>query len=140
MAILRNIAERKKAEREIIEAHDFLGDVFKTSVDGIITTDCKGTITMANRAVEEILSYSKGELIGKHTTELGPKGEKHKESVAELMAKIIEKGFVKMIVRGGKGKGSYNKYAVIDDWKDYGKPDFEDRKRHKSTGFGYCSK
>ncbi|MCK4822578.1 PAS domain S-box protein, partial [bacterium] len=94
VAILRNIGERKKAEREIIEARDFLEDVFKTSVDGIITTDCKGTITMANRAVEEILGYSKGELIGKHTTELGPKGEKHKESVAELMAKIIEKGFV----------------------------------------------
>jgi len=94
VGILRNITDRKKAEKEIVEARDFLENIFKTSVDGIITTDHKGNITMVNRAVEEILGYSKDELVGKHTTELGPKRGYYKERVTEFFATIMEKGFI----------------------------------------------
>ena len=49
---------------------------------------------MVNRAVEEILGYSKDELVGKHATELGPKSRYHKERTTEFYATIMEKGFI----------------------------------------------
>jgi hypothetical protein len=52
---------------------------------------------------------------------------------------VIKKGFCKMVERGGKGKGSYNLYELIDDWQKYGTPDFKPRERIKSIGYGYCS-
>ncbi|MCK5185577.1 MAG: PAS domain S-box protein, partial [Deltaproteobacteria bacterium] len=94
VGIIRDVTERKKAEKEIMEARDFLENIFKTSVDGIMTTDYKGNITMVNRAVEEILGHSKDELVGKHTTELGPKRGDYKERVKESFATIMEKGFI----------------------------------------------
>ncbi|RLC95713.1 MAG: hypothetical protein DRI46_14550, partial [Chloroflexi bacterium] len=94
VGILRNITERKKAEKEITEARDFLENIFRTSVDGIITTDDKGNITMVNRAVEEMLGYSKDALVGKHTTELGPKGGYYKKRITEFYTTIMEKGFI----------------------------------------------
>jgi hypothetical protein len=60
--------------------------------------------------------------------------------VARGFSDVIEKGFCRMTERGGKGKASYNRYELINDWKDYGTDVFTPREREKSVGYGYCAK
>ena len=93
VGVLRDITDRKRAEKEIIETKEFLENIFKTSVDGIIVTDQDSYITMVNDTTAEILACSRDELIGKHIDEFTPKEKKHKERVNKLISTVLEKGF-----------------------------------------------
>ncbi len=68
VAIDRDISERKKAEKTIIDTNNFLEDIIRTSADGIVVTDTVGAITLVNEAVERITGYSKEELLGRRTS------------------------------------------------------------------------
>jgi len=94
VGVVRDVAERKIVENKIKETSEFLNNVFKTSVDGIIITDSKGFITMANDATEKMLGYAQGELVGMATTELGSKGEVYEKAGKEFITQLFEKGFV----------------------------------------------
>jgi PAS domain S-box-containing protein len=94
MQLREELYERKRTEKEIKESRDFLGNIFKTSVDGILVTGPQGVITMANEAVEKMLSYSKGELIGKRIIELPAMIEGYEEKARKLVEELNEKGFV----------------------------------------------
>jgi PAS domain S-box-containing protein len=93
--ILRDVTERKKAEREIIETRDFLENVFSTTTDGIMISDPKGYVVRVNKAIEEMLGFTQKELIGKHTGELAPLDEHQVEIGTILMTHLREHGFVK---------------------------------------------
>lgn len=56
------------------------------------------------------------------------------------MDDCIEKGFIRLIHQGGKCRGDYNKFELINDWRRYGAENFEVEKRDKSVGYGFCSK
>jgi len=60
-----DITERKKMERELREANEFLSNLIESSVDGIIVTDMKGDILIFNKGAERILGYHAEEVIGK---------------------------------------------------------------------------
>jgi PAS domain S-box-containing protein len=60
-----DLSQRKKMERELQSAHDFLDKVVKSSPDAIIATDMKGNIILWNRSAEEILGYAAEEVIGR---------------------------------------------------------------------------
>jgi len=92
--VIRDITDRVKAEREIKEAKQFLENIFKTSVDGILVTDNKGVITMVNDAAEKMLGYSKTDLIEKHSRQLFPKGKHYEEEGIELVKELHEKGTI----------------------------------------------
>jgi PAS domain S-box-containing protein len=73
----RDLTERKKAELELQKAYgelqkakEFLENIISTSVDGIITTDPKGSITRVNESVKKITGYTNEELRGMHITQL----------------------------------------------------------------------
>jgi len=89
-----DITEKKRAEKEITETKDFLENIFKTSVDGILVSDNKGCITMANESLEKILGYTKDELQGKYTVELLPRGSMYEERGKELISILYEKSIV----------------------------------------------
>jgi PAS domain S-box-containing protein len=95
VTIIRDITERKKADREIRETKEFLEIIFKTSVDGIIVTDAQSYITMVNEAAEKMLGYSRDELIGKHTKELNPQGKKYEERRKDFASRIFKEGVVR---------------------------------------------
>lgn len=70
-----DISERKKMERELREANDFLINLIEDSVDGIIATDMRGNILIFNTGAERILGYQSEEVIGKmNIRELYPPG------------------------------------------------------------------
>jgi PAS domain S-box-containing protein len=89
---IRDIAERRKAEKEIKETKDFLENIFKTTADGIMLIDDKGSVTMANNAVAKMLGYSTDELIEKHAKDLLP--EEYKEKGLDFFAKLMGEGVV----------------------------------------------
>ena len=101
LVLVRNITERKMAEREreraekdIREARDFLENIFKTTADGIIVTDPAGYITMVNDSTEKMLGYAKDELIGMHPTALGLEGTEHEKKREEFVTRLQDEGLV----------------------------------------------
>jgi PAS domain S-box-containing protein len=60
-----DISERKRMERELKEANEFLMNLIESSVDGIIVTNTKGDILIFNKGAEKILGYKAEEVVGK---------------------------------------------------------------------------
>jgi PAS domain S-box-containing protein len=66
VAIIRDITEREKADKEIKEGKEFLESVIESSRDGIAIVDEKGHILSVNTALINRCTFSKEELMGKH--------------------------------------------------------------------------
>jgi PAS domain S-box-containing protein len=94
VGISRDITERVKAEQEILKTRDFLQDIFKTSLDGIVVTDALSTITMVNDAAVKILGYPRRELIGTRTQNLLQTGDALEERGKQIQKMLMKKGFV----------------------------------------------
>jgi len=60
-----DISDRKRMEKELKEANDFLVNLIESSVDGIIVTDMKGDILIFNKGAENLLGYTSEEVVGK---------------------------------------------------------------------------
>jgi len=60
-----DISDRKKMEKELKEANDFLMNLIESSVDGIIVTEMKGDILIFNKGAEDLLGYKAEEVVGK---------------------------------------------------------------------------
>jgi PAS domain S-box-containing protein len=60
-----DITDRKKMEKELKEANDFLMNLIESSVDGIIVTDMKGDILIFNKGAEDLLGYKAEEMVEK---------------------------------------------------------------------------
>jgi two-component system NtrC family sensor kinase len=60
-----DITDRKKMEKELKEANDFLMNLIESSVDGIIVTDMKGDILIFNKGAEDLLGYKAEEVVGR---------------------------------------------------------------------------
>jgi len=68
-------SQRKKTEKELREALDFLDKIIKSSPNAIMATDMKGNIIVWNSAAEETLGYKAEEVIGKmNIREIYPEG------------------------------------------------------------------
>ncbi len=63
--IIIDITDRKRMERKLKEANEFLMNLIESSVDGIIVTDMKGDILIFNNGAENILGYKAEEVVGK---------------------------------------------------------------------------
>jgi two-component system NtrC family sensor kinase len=70
-----DITHRKRLERELREANDFLRNLIESSVDGIIAADIKGNIIIFNKMAEVLTGHRAEDVIGGlHITELYPPG------------------------------------------------------------------
>ncbi len=70
-----DISQRKRMERELREANEFLINLIESSVDGIIVAGTKGEILIFNNGAERILGYESEEVIGgMNIRELYPPG------------------------------------------------------------------
>jgi len=70
-----DITQRKRMERDIREANEFLNRLIESSIDGIIVTDMKGDILIFNSGAEQLLGYKSEEVIGKmNIREIYPPG------------------------------------------------------------------
>ncbi len=81
--IVRDITERKKAEKSLLEREERLRAIVETAVDGIITSDSTGMIVFWNPAAEKMYGYTADEIVGKNVSLLLP----------ERFLQIEEEGF-----------------------------------------------
>jgi two-component system NtrC family sensor kinase len=92
--IMIDVSERKRMERELREANEFLTNLIESSVDGIFVTDMRGNILIFNRGAEDILGYKAEEVVGKmNISSIYPPGV-----AREVMKKLKSPDF------GGVGK------------------------------------
>jgi len=72
-------SQRKRMEKELREAYDFLDKIIKSSPNAIMATDMKGNIIVWNSAAEETLGYKAEEVIDKmNIREIYPEGMANK--------------------------------------------------------------
>src|SRR5215469_2634288 len=64
LCVVRDISERKGAERALRQSEQELRSLFEYSPDVIVVSDQHGRIVRANAQVESVFGYSRSELIG----------------------------------------------------------------------------
>jgi PAS domain S-box-containing protein len=73
--IIIDLTERKRLEKELAKANDFMNNIIMSSPNAIMAADMKGELIIWNRGAEEILGYSAQEVIGKiNIREIYPPG------------------------------------------------------------------
>lgn len=111
MGIAMDITERKMAEKIIKDGEKRLRAIVNNVVDGIITTDEKGTVETFNPAAERIFGYNAGEITGQNVKILIP--EPYKEKHDEYMNNYIDSGIRKVIGMGRECKGCKKDGAIF---------------------------
>jgi len=60
----QDLTKHIEIERELIKTNSFLGNIIKSSADGIVVADMNGKILIYNEAAERILGYGADEVVG----------------------------------------------------------------------------
>jgi PAS domain S-box-containing protein len=96
VAIVRDISDRKDAERVLASERERLAVTLRSIGDGVITTDIDGNITLINKVAENLTGWSQAEALGKFLPEVfniinEKTGERSENPVEKVMAtgKII---------------------------------------------------
>src|SRR5262249_29175737 len=77
VGIIRDITERKAAERALRESAGRMRALIETAVDGAILIDARGIVLMFNPACEKLFGYFADEVIGKNVRMLMPEPYRH---------------------------------------------------------------
>jgi len=65
-AIIRDITERKKAEKDLLESREHFRTLFNTMIDPVAIVDSKGKVLEITDKVGEITGFERSEMIGKN--------------------------------------------------------------------------
>ena len=79
-SIIRDITERKKTEKKLMETKNYLENIIENSQDAIVMNDATGCIARCNKYFYNMLGYGKDEVIGRYQYEFAPMAEGTYES------------------------------------------------------------
>jgi PAS domain S-box-containing protein len=88
--ISRDISERRKAEEELRESEGRFRTLFKFAPDAYYMSDLGGNFIDGNRKAEELIGYTREELIGRTFLELDLLPVEELQKATELLAKNME--------------------------------------------------
>ncbi len=95
ISLIRDISERKMAEKALRDSEARLRAVVETAVDGIITIDDQGFINLFNPAASRIFGYAPEEVLGKSVSLFMP--EPHSEDFQGHLDEYLKTGIKKVI-------------------------------------------
>ena len=82
VGINRDITARKKAEEALKMSEAKYYNLIEHANDAIISTNKEGVVIGFNKKAEEMLGYSRDEIVGKHITLLSPPSDRERERKA----------------------------------------------------------
>ncbi|MBU7025852.1 MAG: PAS domain S-box protein [Theionarchaea archaeon] len=92
IVVLRDVTERKKAEKLLYESEEKFRTIFEHANDEIIYVDKYGVIVDMNKRFEKIFGYKREEAIGKNFAEFGFFDKEDMARVVSLFRDAITKG------------------------------------------------
>ena len=106
-AIATDITERKRAEQALRESEERLKILFESAPDAIYLIDSEGRFVDGNRAAEDLIGFSKTEVIGKSLAEMGllPTGQLSKAKAnlkKAVTSKLSDPNEYTLIRKNGK--------------------------------------
>lgn len=114
-----NNLEDKMAEIE--KSKNFLDSILSNSSHIIVTTDLKGNITLFNKKAQELLGYSRDEVIGRHTPALFHKESQMIQRAKEFSKELnidVEPNFELFTIKTNKGLINHDEWIYISKDKD----------------------
>jgi len=94
LCIGNDITSSKQNEFAVMQSKTFLEEIFHANLDGIIVCDAEGKIESVNRAIERILGYRAGELIGSPLSMITSPDETYYRIAVKAMEVLVEKGSI----------------------------------------------
>jgi PAS domain S-box-containing protein len=92
VAVGKDVTEKKRIERELIQTKDSLESVIEGITDPIVTTDTKGIVTSINKALTELVGYEREDAVGKRISFIYGGGI---EYARKMMGLLSEQGIVR---------------------------------------------
>jgi len=103
IAVVRDITERKKVEESLKGSEEKYHKLIEHASDAIISSNEEGIIISFNKKAEEMLGYSRDEIVGKSITLLSPLSDRKREKKA--LEGLKKTGSLGIIGKTLEGKG-----------------------------------
>ena len=104
VGVSSDITERKKADKNLRESEEKFRSIMENSADAIFITDTKGNYKYANKAAEDLLGYSKEEILRKSLGQLTPSGRPEEDF--NLFGNLVSSGRLSAEIELVKKNGS----------------------------------
>ncbi len=93
VSLVREITDRKIAEKNLKDTKEFLSSVIESSQDIILITDSYGIILSLNSAFEKTTGFKRENFIGKHTSSLVIDDKGIREQIKNRTEELFSKGY-----------------------------------------------
>ena len=119
VASIRDITERKQAEKTLRESSGFLEAVIESSRDGIVICDQQGMIIRVNQSVEQMFGFSRQDLAGKHASCLVVEDKDIRDKVLIATGLLFEQGYTSYeTIHRTKDRGNVTVECIVSMIKD----------------------
>ncbi|MCG3221728.1 MAG: PAS domain S-box protein [Candidatus Heimdallarchaeota archaeon] len=105
VSILRDITERKEAQKALEESERKFRKIFNHSNDGYVLRKLDGTILEANPKFLELFGYNRDEVISENILDL--RLMEDSKELSQLMRKVGKKGFIQVETEVQKKDGTF---------------------------------